>query len=120
MTDDPLQRLGALVRRRRIVLNLSQRDAAARARISDQTWLNIENGRGATERKLAQVERALDWPSGTIDSVMAGEDEPASLVGLSSRDRLLALLAAEDLSSDEIEQVIRFVREMRTRKAPAG
>lgn len=66
-----------LVRQRRLALDLSQRDAAARGRISNQTWLNVENGRGANARSLVQIERALGWPEGTIDAILAGDELPA-------------------------------------------
>ncbi|MGH7341866.1 MAG: helix-turn-helix domain-containing protein [Candidatus Rokuibacteriota bacterium] len=106
-------RLGTFVRRRRTALDLSQRDAAARARISDQTWLNVEHGRGASERKLAQIERALDWPPGTIDAILGGSDPPPVEA---DRRVLLLQLAAEDLTRDEIEQVIAYVTKLRRRR----
>ncbi len=86
--------------------------------MSDQTWLNIENGRGASERKLAQVERALDWPPGTIDAIVNDHNEEPP-IEVSDRDRLLTALCAEDLTGDEIERLIRYVRRLR-RTRPDG
>lgn len=106
------------MRQRRIALDLSQRDAAARARISNQTWLNVENGRGASDRSMARIERALDWPSGTAAAILAGSNQvPEPPI---DRDRLLAQLAGEDLTRDEIEQVVSYARELRRGRLSAG
>jgi len=115
------ERLGERVRERRLELDLSQRDAAARAGISNQTWLNVENGRSANERSLAKIERALDWSPGTVDAITAGTDPPSPSVAaaplldvtvLGNLTRLAEVLSAEDLTREEIQRVIDAVVEI--------
>jgi transcriptional regulator with XRE-family HTH domain len=108
--DDVLARLGRLVKARRITLDLSQKDASGRARVSHQTWLNVERGRGASDRSLAKIERALDWPIGTIEAINAGD-------GPSNDEDFVTQLAAEDLTADEIDQVWLFIRRLRRQRS---
>jgi transcriptional regulator with XRE-family HTH domain len=113
--ENALDRLGRLVRERRLALDLSQRDAAVRAKISNQTWLNVENGRSVSERTLSRIERVLDWSPGTIETILAGKPSPSApetvldLTVLGNLSRLAEVLRAEDLTHDEIQQVITRV-----------
>jgi len=107
------------VRERRLELDLSQRDAAVRAGISNQTWLNVENGRSANGRSLTKIERALDWPPGTIDAIAAGTDPPSvaatpllDVTVLGNLTRLAEVLSAEDLTREEIQRVVDAVVEI--------
>jgi predicted transcriptional regulator len=76
-----MPKLGACIRQRREQLELSVRDAAARAGMSTTTWIHAE---GSTIRSqgvtLARIERALNWPSGTCRRILAGEDPPVVAV----------------------------------------
>jgi DNA-binding XRE family transcriptional regulator len=71
-----LAQLGQLVRTRREVLQMTQRDASLAAGISDTTWFSVEQGKKVSNRTLARVERAMRWPVGTIDAVLKGERPP--------------------------------------------
>jgi transcriptional regulator with XRE-family HTH domain len=114
------ERLGKLVRERRLALDLSQRDAAARAGISNQTWLNVENGRSANQRSLAKIERALGWSPGSIDAILAGTPPPSpigaapvlDITVLGNLTRLAEVLSAEDLTREEIQRVVNAVIEI--------
>jgi transcriptional regulator with XRE-family HTH domain len=58
-------RLGALVRRRRLQLRLTQRQAATRAGVSLATWQTVERAAGETafqELTLSRIAHALDLP----------------------------------------------------------
>lgn len=55
---DELHRLGTAVRQRRMALDLTQAEAATKAGVSDQTWLNVEAGKPKSGRWLASSERS--------------------------------------------------------------
>lgn len=72
--------LGARVRERRLALGLSQREAATDAGVSDQTWVNVEQGRKVSERTLSGVNRALRWEPGSAEAALDGREPTALLV----------------------------------------
>lgn len=97
--SDETRRLGELVRDRREALDLTQRDAEIAAKVSHQTWWQVENGRGASPRTLRAVDRALRWRTGSAQDVLKGGDpvedpdlEPATLD--QCRERIRELEAA--------------------------
>src|SRR5690554_609263 len=69
-------RLGALVRRRREALNLSQEAAAGAGGPSVATWRNVETGRRApySPRTLRSIARVLDWDPDAIEHIPYGAD----------------------------------------------
>lgn len=66
---------------RRMQLGLSQKEAAAKAGISEANWNVIENARQERykPRTLVGVCRALEWTTDSIDRVLAG-GEPTLLI----------------------------------------
>lgn len=72
-----LATLGKAIRDRRQQLRLSQREAAHRADFSNETWRKAEAGHPVAERTLAYIEQVLEWPAGTVDAILAGQDPPA-------------------------------------------
>ncbi len=90
-----MARLGSRVRQRRLELGLSQRDAAQAAGVSNQTWSNVELGRGASDLKLAGVERAMRWQAGSAVAVATG-GEPTETGGPDRTvEERLAVIEAE-------------------------
>jgi transcriptional regulator with XRE-family HTH domain len=72
---DPVQ-LGELMRRRQVELDLTWQAIADRAGLSRTTLNDIRNGKieNTQPRTIRAVERALQWTSGSIDSILAGGD----------------------------------------------
>lgn len=66
--------LGKLVSQGRQELGLSIRAAARDAGVDRATWTALEEGSRVTQdRHYAGIERALEWPVGTIRAIVAGE-----------------------------------------------
>lgn len=77
------RRLAEFVRSRRDELDISQREAAYSAGVSDTTWSHIEGGTrtGYSSRTLRGVCRALGWtPTSTARVLAGGEPELLSEV----------------------------------------
>lgn len=91
-TPPDRQRLGELVARRRLALGISERAAAAAAKMSRNTWAAIEAGsqRLGAHRHI-NVERVLLWEPGSIDAVLAGgEPTPAPVAPSGNQAKLEA------------------------------
>lgn len=72
------ERLGALMRERRLERGLSVRAAAAAAGIDRATWASAETGtRDIREHSYAAVERVLRWAPGSIFEILQEGGEPA-------------------------------------------
>lgn len=69
------QRAAEEIRRRRVALGLSQK---ATEGVSPATWTKLENARQQSYKPflLANVERVLQWPPGTIERIASGQDLP--------------------------------------------
>jgi|SRR5579875_788791 len=71
-------RLATSMEARRVELHLSQKRAAERAEISEQTWIDTVKARRTVHRfeTLIGIERALEWPAGTTNRLLRDEDVP--------------------------------------------
>jgi hypothetical protein len=83
------ERLGRLIRERRLERGLSVRAAAIAAQIDRATWAAAEAGtRGIREHNYAGVERTLRWVPGSIYEILEGgnpvpvENPPGDGAGL--------------------------------------
>lgn len=65
--------LGDLVRRRRLVLGLSQEALAQAAKVSAVTVINIEAGRPVKVPTLWKLDRGLRWEPGTAEKLRRDE-----------------------------------------------
>lgn len=74
------KRLGDLARRRREDLGLTQAEVQARGGPSVATLRYIESAaqEGYRGSVLRNLERALDWPPDTIDTILAGGNPPGA------------------------------------------
>lgn len=89
-----MERLARGARDRRLALGLTQKQAAAAAGVSDQTWLNVENGKPASDRTLAGVDRALRWQQGSARRLLeGGEPDPVGEHPRTIEERLAAIEA---------------------------
>lgn len=71
------QRLGENVRRKRIDLGYSNRDAFAEAsRVSVRVIADLESGKRSnfSDRVIARLEASLHWPSGTMGRIVSDAD----------------------------------------------
>lgn len=69
--------IGAIVKRRRADLRLSQRRAAIRADLSPTTWANLESGLAVNDISATAIARALQWPADAIRQLRDGVDVDA-------------------------------------------
>lgn len=96
--SDDWARLGHVIEDRISDLRLTQADVQARGGPSPATVRAIVNGRSTTlsPSKRRDLERALSWMEGSIDTVLAGGDATVK-----PRSRLANYLNARDKAPDE-------------------
>lgn len=100
MTGSPHEHLARLLDHRRLELGMRWDEVAAAAGIKPPTLRAIRNGTNRpsalTQRGL---ERALSWPTGTIDAILAGQDAPPMTMAeaetmMDENERLVAEILA--------------------------
>ncbi|MFF0777031.1 hypothetical protein [Streptomyces sp. NPDC003720] len=74
MTSPDLERLAALVQKRRTELRLGIEPAAKIGGISKDTWKRVEAGQKVWDRTYGGIEAALQWAPGSCQLVLAGGD----------------------------------------------
>lgn len=104
MDSDPRRRLAEAIRKRRLRLGLSVREAAKRAGVAQNTWAGAEKGTQRTaEYNYAGLERTLMWAQGSVDELLAG-GEPTELDELPADspagDRAVVLQIIEIMATD--------------------
>jgi DNA-binding XRE family transcriptional regulator len=107
MADDTKHRrqiAAAAFAARRDELRLTQEQVAQRAEVVAKTVYNFESGRWPNRRTRRRLELAVDWPPDAIER-LAGKPEP-------ELDPKLLELASQ-LTDDEAEALIRFLRQVR-------
>lgn len=84
MTDTDWGRVGRYVRERRMQLGLKQKQTPD---VSAATWSKIENAAADSYKPfvLANIERTLGWPAGTIGLIGAGGEPPSETNDLATR-----------------------------------
>lgn len=107
-------RLAQEVRNRRNALGLTQREAAVKADVATQTWINVEQGEKVRERTLARVDRALKWELGSSEDILKGGD-PKPLPGSTPAATPATDQAFAELR-EELEQLRQEVRELKDRQ----
>lgn len=126
MATPDMERLAALVKKRRAELRLGIEPAAKLARISKDTWKRVEAAQRVWDRTYGGIEAALQWAPGSCQTVLAGgnplvgesltEDVKVVRVPKSELERLVgdavtsAVIATKgDMTGDEILEVNRRV-----------
>jgi hypothetical protein len=114
VSDEARKRLDTLMNERRLELNLTWRDVAARAGLSYEVLRGLRNGTGGVrELTAAQVARGLDWaPRSVLDILKGGDPVPAESQSQIPADAPLCtyereILAAEGISDDTRLLLIR-------------
>jgi transcriptional regulator with XRE-family HTH domain len=88
MTPDELaQELGERLRGLRIRRGLGQREAAAKAGVSERSLRSLEGGGGSTLETFLRVMKALDALSGLDSLVPPPTVDPLALLGRASSPR---------------------------------
>lgn len=67
------QNLSQQMKRRRVELGISKRQAIAKAEISSNTWLKIENkSEPISDGSWSGIEHAMQWEAGSVAAVLDG------------------------------------------------
>lgn len=103
----PAERLAALVRQRRVELNMHKIDAARAAGITITTYMKVEAGESVRDVTYAKIEQALGWVPGSCRDILAGA-KAASTVQPGSDGTVIASVPAEALE-EEIRQAVQNV-----------
>lgn len=115
MNRDPesWKRLGVLMRAERQRQGLSREELAEKANVSPRSIQSAESGRVPQGRRpftLDAIERALDWASGSIDSVLDGGEPTGATEGSWRYDPRKAIPdSADELTSSDL---VRFIVEV--------
>lgn len=114
VTANDLRRLARLVGDARVVLYDNQSAAAAAAGVGTTLWGLLENGKKAPKNptKKRGVEKALGWPNGSIDRILAGESLDDAGRSVSLADRLTAILDDVQAKQSEIERKLEEARQV--------
>ena len=107
-----LERLGHHIVSRRVELGYRNRtDLANSLQFTVRTLSDIENGvRKASPGTYAMLENKLDWPPGSIDTFLAGGEEPKALVAKPRRTTPLSHPSADALSRAHTEELLTELR----------
>jgi hypothetical protein len=114
MDGHALERLGHHIVSRRVELGYRNRtDLAASLKFTVRTLADIENGvRKASPGTYAMLENKLGWPPGSIDSFLAGGQEPNQPVAKPrcTRSAPLSHPATDALSRAHTEELLTELR----------
>lgn len=115
--DDTPARLAGFIRKRRLELGISARQAAEAAGIARNTWTAAEEGsRRTSETNYAAIERALRWAPGSISRIKTGEgpeplptNVPAANSPVNEADEALVRIMRSDLPDAEKARIVRLI-----------
>ncbi|MEU9323281.1 hypothetical protein AB0D91_05615 [Streptomyces canus] len=134
VSDDALEHLGKLARRRRAELGLALNDKnAAAGGLSNRTWQRVEKGLPIRETNYVKIDGLLQWAPGSCMRILEGGEPipveqisgnpdgqkspvPPEVLDAEARDVVqLALIAtATGTSAEEIREMSkRVVRDLR-------
>ena len=101
--DEAHRRLDRVMDERRVELRMSWRDVAQAAGISEAALRTIRRGRhDPKDLTAAHIEDALQWPTGTLRSVLdGGNDQVREEERLDAQEIREALQAATELTDPE-------------------
>lgn len=76
MDEAERRNVGEVVKARRAELDLTQRQAALAADVSDTTWVKVESGQVVGERTYRRIAGPLRWPQKWLDWAKEGKMPP--------------------------------------------
>jgi transcriptional regulator with XRE-family HTH domain len=94
-----LQRLAALVIRRRSELNLHKADVARAAGMQVNTYSKVEEGDPVRSTTYTRIEPVLGWASGSCLDILAGAAQ-ATLIESTAEKTAVSQVRLEDLAAD--------------------
>lgn len=108
-------RLAEQMEERRLELRLTWREVSEAGGISYEVIRNLRNGRGTGIAPLTKrgIEAGLQWPSGTVDRVLAGEPAPDPLLTEAQR-------FAVEMGADPSGALLPYIRAVEQEVARAG
>jgi hypothetical protein len=127
-TDGYPRHLNEAMEERRLELGIKWVDVTRRAGISTRTLERFRNGTGVrTPDTTRAIERALEWRTGSIASILDGQS-PVSLAAEDSRqktpdeqpsgdDRMEELQTEFDRLEEQVRQMRRLLNQQRRREA---
>lgn len=105
MATPDLQRLAALIKRRRRELNLSVVRAARAAGMSRDTWSRIESGLPARLMNYDKIEDVLQWAVGSCQKIMDG-GEPVETGSPDERSAVEYAPVPPEMLEEEVRQAV--------------
>lgn len=82
-----ISELGARVRRQRVAQGLKQQELAAKAAVSTDVIVALENGRSVTVESLARVLQGLGFREALVNLLPAPVPSPIELQKLAGKER---------------------------------
>lgn len=98
--DERRSRLGALMKQRRLELDLSKRSVSDKAGVSINTYGRIEDGHPVRDISYSKIESVLGWPPGSAQEILAGSHESVDGVG----GGVVAATIPEDALTDSVQR----------------
>lgn len=114
MATRDLDRLAQRVKAHRLALYPSRTEAARAAGISKDTWKKVEDGLPVLDVKLARVDKALDWVTGSCILIAEGGDP------FLAAEFLPHTPSAPELSEDEARKAAYEAARAAMPRAPIG
>lgn len=110
------RRLGTAIRQARAATRLSQKEAAAQARISPTTWREIERGQktGVRILTLAAIAEVLNWHSDAPVNILFGadpNDHDPRLAGDVLSSQILELDERMAAVERQVEEIVGMLRD---------
>ena len=108
------EKVGDLIRQRRIELGIKQTEAVDRAggRLSLKVWSNLENNKQTEYRALSLVgvADALDWPADAVQQILDGADHIEPLPARPAHDaEIVGYANPVDLTAAEAARVDAYI-----------
>ncbi|MFF7022954.1 helix-turn-helix domain-containing protein [Streptomyces klenkii] len=100
-----LERLARYVEQRRHELQLPRTEAASLAGMSKDTWRRVETGLPVRDSKYVQIDRVLQWATGSCVAVMGGGEPVLVEASAAKPGTSLAQVPGVDLEA-EIQRAV--------------
>lgn len=97
--DERRGRLGALMKQRRLELDLPKRSVSDKAGVSINTYGRVEEGYPVRDVSYSKIESALGWTAGSAQKVLAGTGEPVA-----EDAQVASIKMSEDALTDSVQR----------------
>lgn len=123
---EPHERLDRAMEARRLELDMTWTDLARAANVSPQALRSIRRGEYRPSKLTAKnLDRALHWPTGTVDEILDGADAPSTMDAaegiLDENERLAAeIRTLSDSGRQAVKAFIAAWKETAENPGPDG